>query len=92
MEKYFTIDFWRHFVTAFNRWLVTDLISIIILIILLVIILKINSALVNKMKGVLLKRMAYKDEEPDLEIEKRLNTLMGVLRKTLRIVSGRYLE
>ena len=86
MEKYFTIDFWRHFVTAFDRWLVTDLISIIILIILLVIILKINSALVNKMKGVLLKRMAYKDEEPDLEIEKRLNTLMGVLRKTLRIV------
>ncbi len=86
MEKYFTIDFWAHFVSAFNRWLVTDFISILILIILLIIILKVNSALVNKLKGVLLKRMAYKDEEPDLEVEKRLNTLMGVLRKTLSIV------
>ena len=86
MEKFFTVDFWAHFISAFNRWLITDFISILILILLLVIILKVSSALVNKLKGVLLKRMAYKDEEPDLEVEKRLNTLMGVLRKTLSIV------
>lgn len=86
MEKYFTIDFWRHFINAFNRWLVTDLISILILIVLLVVVLKVSSALVNKLKGVLLKRMAYRNEEPDLEVEKRLNTLMGVLRKTFSIV------
>lgn len=86
MEKYFTIDFWKHFTTALNRWLVTDLISIIILIILLILVLRVGSALVNKLKSILLKRMAYRNEEPDLEVEKRLNTLMGVLRKTLSIV------
>ena len=86
MEKYFTIDFWKHFIGAFNRWLVTDLISILILIILLIIVLRVSSALVNKLKGILMKRMAYKDEEPNLEVEKRLNTLMGVLRKTISIV------
>ena len=86
MEKFFTVDFWAQFIGSFNRWLVTDFISILILILLLVIILRVSSALVNKLKGILLKRMAYKDEEPDLEVEKRLNTLMGVLRKTLSIV------
>lgn len=86
MDKYFTLDFWKHSITAFNRWLVTDFISILILIILLIIILRVSSALVKKLKGILLKRMAYKDEEPDLEVEKRLNTLMGVLRKTVSIV------
>lgn len=86
MEKYFTADFWKQFVSAFNRWLVTDFISLLILIILLIVVLKVSFALVNKLKGVLLKRMAYKEEEPDLEVEKRLNTLMGVLFKTLQII------
>lgn len=86
MEKYFTFDFWKKFVSIFSRWLVTDLLSIIILIILLIVVLKLSTSLVNNLKGVLLKRMAYRNEEPDIELEKRLNTLVGILRKTLRVV------
>ena len=86
MEKYFTTAFWKHLATAFNQRLVTDFISILILILLLIIVLKVSSGLINKLKGVLLKRMAYKEEEPDIEVEKRLNTLMGVLIKTIHIV------
>ena len=36
MEKYFTVDFWRFFITSLNRWLITDFISILILILLLI--------------------------------------------------------
>ena len=86
METYFTADFWMHLVSAFNRWLVTDFISILILIVILIVVLRLSSALVGKLKGVLLKRMAYKEDETDHEVEKRLNTLMGVLLKTLQIV------
>lgn len=86
MEKYFTVDFWKQFASIFTRWLVTDFLSIVILIILLIVILRVSSTLVNNLKGVLIKRMAYRSEEPDLEVEKRLNTLMGILRKTLRVV------
>lgn len=86
MEKYFTIDFWKQFVSIFTRWLITDLPSILLLMLLLVIVLRITSALINNLKHVLIKRMVYRDEEPDLEIEKRLNTLMGIIRKTSRIV------
>lgn len=86
MEKYFTIDFWEQFVSISTRWLITDLPSILLLMLLLVIVLRITSALINNLKHVLIKRMVYRDEEPDLEIEKRLNTLMGIIRKTSRIV------
>ena len=86
MEKYFTFDFWRNFASIFTHWLITDVLSIIILIILLIVVLRVSSTLVKKLRGILLKRMAYRNEEPDLELEKRLNTLMGILRKTSRVV------
>ena len=86
MEKYFTFEFWKQFANIFTHWLVTDLLSIFILFILLIIVLRVSSALINNLRSVLLKRMAYRNEEPDLEVEKRLNTLMGILRKTLRVV------
>ena len=86
MEKYFTVDFWRFIINSFNRWLVTDFISILILILLLIVTLRVSTALINRLKGVLLKRMVYREEEPDMEAEKRLNTLMGVLRKIISVV------
>ena len=86
MEKYFTVDFWKQFASVFSRWLLTDLLSIIILIILLIVILTVSITLVNNLRGVSLKRKAYRNEELHLEVEKRLNTLMGILRKTSRVV------
>ena len=86
MEKYFTIDFWKQFVSVFTHWLVTDFVSILILIILLFVVLRFSSAFVNRLRHVLIKRMAYRNEEPDFEVEKRLNTLMGIVRKTTKII------
>lgn len=86
MEKYFTIDFWKQFVSIFTHWLVTDVLSIFILIVLLIIVLRFSSALIKNLRNLLIKRMAYRSEEPDFEVEKRLNTLMGILRKTSRVV------
>lgn len=86
MEKYFTIDFWKQFMSISTHWLITDLPSILLLILLLVIVLRFSSVLVKNVRHVLIKRMAYRNEEPDLEVEKRLNTLMGILRKTASII------
>ncbi len=86
MEKYFTFEFWKQFIGLSTHWLITVLPSILFLILLLVIVLRVNSTIVNNLKHVLVKRMAYRSDEPNLEIEKRLNTLMGVLRKTTSII------
>ena len=86
MEKYFTIDFWKHIISVSTHWLTTDLPSILFLILLLVIVLRFSTGLIRRLKNVLLKRMVYRNDDPDIEIEKRLNTLMGIVRKTTSII------
>ena len=86
MEKLFTMDFWRHFANVSTHWLVTDLPAILFLILLLVIFMRVSMSLIKNLNKVLIKRMAYRNDEPDLEGQKRLDTLMGIIRKTTRII------
>lgn len=86
MEKYFAIDFWKQFIGISTHWLMTDLPAILFLILLLVVVLKVTESLIKRLNKVLIKRIAYRTDEPNIEVEKRLNTLMGILRKTTRIV------
>lgn len=86
MEKYFAIDFWKQFIGISTRWLMTDLPAILFLILLLVVVLKVTASLIKRLNKVLIKRIAYRTDEPNIEVEKRLNTLMGIIRKTTRIV------
>ena len=86
MEKYFAIDFWKQFLSISTHWLLTDLPSLLFLILLLVVVLKVTASLIKKLNNVLIKRIAYRTDEPNIEVEKRLNTLMGILRKTTRII------
>ena len=86
MEKYFAIDFWKQFIGISTHWLMTDLPAILFLILLLVVVLKVTASLIKRLNKVLIKRIAYRTDEPNIEVEKRLNTLMGILRKTTRIV------
>ena len=86
MEKFFTIDFWSELVNSLGYWIIKDLPGILILIVLLIVMLRVSFGLVNRLKSILIKRMANNDGEPDLEVEKRVNTLMGILRKTVSVI------
>lgn len=86
MEKFFTIDFWSELVNSLGYWVIKDLPGILILIVLLIVMLRVSFGLVNRLKSILIKRMANNDGEPDLEVEKRVNTLMGILRKTVSVI------
>ena len=86
MEKFFTIDFWSELVNSLGYWIIKDLPGILILIVLLIVMLRVSFGLVNRLKRILIKRMANNDGEPDLEVEKRVNTLMGILRKTVSVI------
>ena len=81
MEKVFTTEFWETFATSLAHWLITELPSLIILFILLFVVLRISKFLVGKLKRLLVARTIYHTDEPDLEAEKRLNTLMDIVRK-----------
>jgi small conductance mechanosensitive channel len=86
MNKFLTTDFWETFAAKLSEWVITDLPALLILIVLLVITLRVSAVLIRKLKKILIKRMAHQEEEPDLEIEKRLNTLIGIVRKGVFVI------
>lgn len=86
MEKFFTVDFWTRLAESLAGWVIKDLPGILILIVLLLIVLRVSYSLIDKLKSILVNRMAHHEEQTDLEVEKRLNTLMGVVRKTVSVV------
>lgn len=86
MERYFTLEYWKNILHTSTHWLVTDLPSLLFLILLLFIVLRVSSSLINNLKQMLLRRMIFRNREADLENEKRLNTLIGIVHKTARVV------
>ncbi len=86
MNKYLTTDFWETFATKLSGWLITELPALLILIVLFIVTLRVSFVLIIKLKKVLLNRMAHHNEDPDLEIEKRLNTLMGIVKKIVSVI------
>lgn len=85
MENIFTADFWQTFAKSLSNWIITELPSIIILMVLLFISLRFGFFLVRKLKSLLAKRTVNRNDEPDLEVEKRLNTLMGIVKKIVAL-------
>ncbi len=86
MNKYLTTDFWETFATKLSEWIITDLPALLILIVLLIIVLRVSTVLIRKLKKVLVNKIAHHEEDPDLEIEKRLNTLMGIVRTIVSVI------
>lgn len=85
MEKLFTDEFWQTLIGSITKWLVTELPAMLFLIVLLVIALRTSSFMVKKLKKVLTKRTVNQTDDPNLEVEKRLNTLMGIVKKGIAI-------
>lgn len=86
MKTLFTADFWETLLTRLSHWIFTELPSIVILIILLLVTLRVSFFMIQKLRNILAKRTVHQSEEPNLEVEKRLNTLMGIVRKIVAVM------
>ncbi|HKI87429.1 MAG TPA: mechanosensitive ion channel family protein [Draconibacterium sp.] len=86
MEKIFNQDFWTTFAKSLTDWIIHQLPAIILLVILLFISLRVGFYLVRKLKSILKKRTVNRTDEPNTEVEKRLNTLMGIVKKGVAII------
>jgi moderate conductance mechanosensitive channel len=86
MEHFFNSEFWLKFLQSLSDWVISDLPSILILLVLLFVSLRLGSFLIRKLKKLLLHKTVHNSDEPDLEMEKRLNTLMGIIRKGVSII------
>ncbi len=87
MDKYFTKDFWSTLSETTVEWLITRLPAILILFVLLFITLKFIDYFKRRTENIILNRLKRKEEIEDVnETEKRVHTLMDILRGTLKIV------
>ncbi len=86
MEKIFTPEFWETIAKSLAEWIVTELPSMVILIVLFIIVLRFSRFLIGRLKKLLLAKTIHNVDDPDLEAEKRLNTLMGIIRKGMTLI------
>jgi len=86
MENFITTDFWKSFLSSLTEWTIKELPSIIFLIIFLVVMLRLSFFLIKRLKKLLMKRVVLNNDVPDIEAEKRLNTLMGIVRKGIAVI------
>jgi len=86
MEELFTNEFWKTLLEKLINWSVTELPSIILLIILLIVSLRLVAFFINRMKKLFQKKALSHPDGPDLEAEKRLQTVFGILHKVLSIL------
>lgn len=86
MDKIFNQEFWDTFAKSLTEWIINQLPAIIILFVLLFVALRVGSYLIKKLKSFLSKKTVHRTDEPDTEMEKRLNTLMDIVRKGVAII------
>jgi len=86
MKDIFTTQFWENILNKFLDWSVSALPSILILIIVLIITLRVFKFAVKRLKKFLIHRSIRSQEEDNTETEKRVNTLMGILRSLGKVM------
>jgi len=86
MEKLFSTEFWETFLSSAREWIVAELPGLVIIIIVLIILSRIVAFLLKKFKKSLVKRAGKSEKKDAAEVEKRINTLVGILGGVVSIV------
>ena len=86
MDQLFSSEFWAELFASLQGWIISELPGLLIIVVVILIALKSLKIGINKIKKTFVKR-AEEDEKVDTqEVEKRINTLTGILYGLLRIV------
>ena len=81
-----TVEFWNSVLEKLIQWSITELPPILILIVATLIILKIFKAFTNRLKKVITKRLAKKEELESGESGKRVETLMNIVHGAGKVI------
>ena len=86
MTQIITVEFWNSVLEKLIQWSITELPPILILIVATLIILKIFKAFTNRLKKVITKRLAKKEELESGESGKRVETLMNIVHGAGKVI------
>ncbi len=86
MKNLLNQEFWAKVMQSLRDWAITELPGLIVLILVVFIALRIFIFSLNKLKKKLVERNKKEEKAGHLEIEKRLNTLFGILEGAVKVV------
>ncbi len=86
MDTWLTPLFWQSVVQDSVQWLITVLPSILVILILAFILLKFAGLFLKKLKPIMSQRIQHGTELDSTEIDKRVETLVGIISSTIRII------
>jgi small-conductance mechanosensitive channel len=87
MDQWLSPDFWQGIISQALAWLVTTLPSLLVILILAFILLKGTNIFLHRMRPLMLKHMESGTDLDTIEIEKRLDTLLGIVRSIIKIIA-----
>lgn len=86
MNKIFDADFWTNVLDKLQVWVVEEFPGLLILTIVVIIGLRLISYLLKKLKNRMVSLADKKEEIDEVEAEKRINTLMSIVRGIIKII------
>jgi small conductance mechanosensitive channel len=87
MDQWLSPEFWQDIISQTVTWIITTLPSLLVILTLAFILLKGTNMLLRRMKPVMLKHMESGTDLDTGEIEKRLDTLLGIIRSIIKIIA-----
>ena len=86
MDQWLSPEFWQDIISQTLSWIITTLPSLLVILILAFILLKGANIFLRRMKPIMLKHMESGSDLDTNEIEKRLDTLLGIVRSIIKII------
>jgi small conductance mechanosensitive channel len=86
MDNWLSPTFWNDLVSQTVTWLISTLPSLLIISILAFILLKVTNLFLRRIKPIMLKHMESGSDLDSRELEKRLDTLLGILRSIIKVI------
>lgn len=86
MDSWLSPTFWQEIFSKTVEWIITTLPSILVILVLAYILLKITNIFLRHIKPLMLKHLESDSDLDSSEMEKRLETLISILRSTIKVV------
>ena len=86
MDSWLSPTFWEEIMTQTVAWIITTLPSLIVIFVLAFLALKLTNIFLRRLKPLMIKHMDTGTELDSTEIEKRIDTLLNILRSTIKIL------
>ena len=87
MDKWLSPEFWQNIISQTLAWIITTLPSLLVILILAFMLLKSANLLLRRLRPLMLKHMESGTDLDTGEVEKRLDTLLGIVRSLIKILA-----